>query len=220
MIGCKRRWEMSQKVEEGVLEGEKRGRVRGGAAPARNSRVGEARRGLPTQIGPLSTIRPSRAHPLQCSPPIQPQPRTISSHTTTNLARPQPCKPANMSHAVSRLDLSAVIASKNTSPSTCDSMNSPTNFISLHLAEVQCEQAPSEGTSIITTPRSRSGSRCTPRSNLSSPRTPAGSPKLSNVDLLNVCPECGTWHNSRHSSRGLHSNCNSFPKSHTALPLF
>lgn len=104
------------------------------------------------------------------------------------------------SAVVTRLDLTAVLEAKRSPKESVSDAKSSPHFIPLHLTEVQHEQAPTEGESIVT-PRSRSGSvasnKNTPRadsgsdSNLSSsPRTPSTG-RTSNVDRLQTCTECG-----------------------------
>lgn len=99
-----------------------------------------------------------------------------------------------MALTMKRLNLQAVLEAKKESVEKDTTLNSPTTFIPLHLMEVQLEQAPSEGTTVIVTPRGRGGSaRNTPRAAPPSNSTPASprSPSM-NVDGLRTCSECGT----------------------------
>lgn len=97
-----------------------------------------------------------------------------------------------------RLNLQALLDVKKETVDQHGSPKSQESFIALHLAEVQAEQAPNEGCTVVVTPRSRTASdgsvRNTPRDR-SAPTTPRSpnSAKLPNIDRLHSCTECGTY---------------------------
>lgn len=109
-----------------------------------------------------------------------------------------------MAAPVSRLNLEALVAAKAVESLNASEAKSSPHFIPLHLKEVQEEQAPGEGETVIVTPRSRSNSfassKNTPRADSTGSLTATGSPRASNssggavnVDRLHTCAECGAF---------------------------